>query len=235
MTTQGLETRRRLYETAIGRIATRGWQETTLRDVAQEAGVSVGLLYRYFPSKRAVVLELYDRLSSEYAAMAVPLQRGRWRDRFIAALTASLDVLRPHRATLAALTPVLVGVSEEGLFAPQTAFSRQRVQTVFDEAVTGATDAPDPTLGAALGRLLYLLHLGVILWWQLDRSPEQRATDQLVVLLRRALPLFATVMRLPPVRGMLLTGDRLFREALLEPETTPSNTEQPARVDGLTG
>ena len=108
--------------------------------------------------------------------------------------------------------------SDEGLFAPQTAFSRQRVQAVFGEAITGATDAPDPALGAALGRLLYLLHLGVILWWQLDRIPEQRTTGQLLGLLRRALPLFAPVMRLPPVRSLVLTADRLFREALLEPE-----------------
>src|SRR3954470_18325646 len=78
---QGLETRQRLYATAVRLIATRGWQATTLRDVAQEAGVSVGLLYRYFPSKRAVVLALYDELSAEYATRATELPRGRWRDR----------------------------------------------------------------------------------------------------------------------------------------------------------
>src|SRR5438445_12835871 len=102
-TDRGVETRRRLYETAVRLITSRGWQETTLRDVATEAGVSVGLLYRYFPSKRAIVLELYDALSAEYAARAAQLRPGRWRDRFLAALRTSLDVLRPHRGTLAAL------------------------------------------------------------------------------------------------------------------------------------
>ena len=43
-------------------IAERGYDATTLRDVAERAGVSAGLLYRYFPSKRAVVLALYDEL-----------------------------------------------------------------------------------------------------------------------------------------------------------------------------
>src|SRR5215210_7506383 len=79
-TAQGLETRRRLYETAIGLIAARGWQETTLRDVAAEAGVSVGLLYRYFPSKQSIVLTLYDELSAEYAERAAQMGPGRWRD-----------------------------------------------------------------------------------------------------------------------------------------------------------
>src|SRR5438093_12497438 len=80
-TLRGEQTRRRLYEVAVQLIGARGWQETTLRDVAHEAGVSVGLLYRYFPSKRALVLELYDHLSASYAARADAMPRVRWRDR----------------------------------------------------------------------------------------------------------------------------------------------------------
>src|SRR5690242_15096109 len=102
-TQQGAETRQRLYQTAIGLIAARGWQQTTLRDVAQEAGVSVGLLYRYFPSKQAIVLTLYDELSAEYAARAEQMGPGRWRERFFFALKTSLGVLRPHRGTLSSL------------------------------------------------------------------------------------------------------------------------------------
>src|SRR4051812_11460207 len=98
---QGHETRQHLYQTATAMIGERGWQDTTLRDVASAAGVSVGLLYRYFPSKRAVVLALYDDLSAEFAGRAAELAPGRWRDRFFVALTTSLDVLRPHRRTLA--------------------------------------------------------------------------------------------------------------------------------------
>ena len=59
-TAQGLETRQLLFDTAITLMAERGYAATTLRDVASEAGVSPGLLYRYFPSKQSVVLALYD-------------------------------------------------------------------------------------------------------------------------------------------------------------------------------
>lgn len=215
-TPRGLEARRRLYETAIGLIARRGWQETTLRDVAKEAGVSVGLLYRYFPSKRAVVLALYDELSADYAARAEQMSPGRWRDRFLYALTTSLEVLRPHRETLAALVPILVGDANEGLFAPSTAFSRIRVQGVFVTAVVGATDAPRGRLAPALGRLLYLVHLAILLWWLLDKSPSQRATSALVTLLERALPLAATSLRVPGVPGLLVAADMLVREALFD-------------------
>ena len=214
-TPQGAETRRRLYETAIRLIAERGWHETTLRDVASEAGVSVGLLYRYFPSKQAVVLALYDELSAEYAARAAEMAPGRWRDRFLSALRTSLEVLRPHRRTLASLVGVLVGDAEDGVFAPRMAFSRLRVQEVFVQAVVGASDAPRGETGPALGRLLYLLHLGVLLWWLLDKSPSQRATDGLIALVERAGPLIAVALRVPTVPGLVRTADALARDALL--------------------
>src|SRR6187401_425041 len=107
-TPQGTAARDRLYAIATQLIAARGYEETTLRDIAKEAGVSVGLLYRYFPSKQAIVLALYDELSSDYARKAAAMPQGKWRDRFLFALNTSLDVLRPHRTALRALIPVLV-------------------------------------------------------------------------------------------------------------------------------
>jgi AcrR family transcriptional regulator len=224
LTRQGIETRRRLYRTAIGLIEARGWQETTLRDVAAEAGVSVGLLYRYFPSKRAVVLQLYDELSTEFAARAATMPAGRWRDRVLFALRTSLSVLGPHRGTLVSLVPVLVSGAEDGLFSPATAFSRLRVQGVFVEAVTGARDAPRCQVAPAVGRLAYLVHLAVLLWWLLDRSPAQRATGALVDLLGRTLPLLSTALRVPGVAGLVLAADALVRDALLDAPLAESST-----------
>ena len=203
-----------MYATAMQLIAARGYEATTLRDIAKQAGVSVGLLYRYFPSKQAVVIALYDELSSEYARQAGEMPLGRWRDRFIFALNTSLRVLEPHQVALRALTPVLVGDPEEGIFSSSTAFSRLRVQQVFEEAVVGSSDAPNKPLAEALGRLLYLVHLVVLLWWLLDRSLKQRATTALISLTQQLLPSAALALRVPPVRRFVISVDGLVREAL---------------------
>lgn len=213
-TAQGVAARERLYGTALQMIAVRGYEATTLREIAKEAGVSVGLLYRYFPSKHAVVIALYDELSLEYARRAAEMPTGRWRDRFVFALETSLHVLKPHDMALRALTPIMVSHPEEGIFSSRTAFSRLRVQQVFERAVTGATDAPRPRMGEALGRLLYLVHLAVLLWWLLDKSSSQRATEALVSLTRRLLPSAALTLRVPMVRTFVTSFDDLVREAL---------------------
>ena len=213
-TPQGAAARDRLYATAVRLIASRGYDATTLRDIAKEAEVSVGLLYRYFPSKQAVVIALYDELSSEYARQVGEMPLGRWRDRFIFALNTSLHVLKPHKVALRALTPVLVGDPEEGIFSASTAFSRLRVQQVFEEAVVGSSDAPKQPLSEALGRLLYLVHLAVLLWWLLDKSSNQRATAALVSLTQQLLPSAAVTVRVPPVRRFLIAVDGLVRDAL---------------------
>jgi AcrR family transcriptional regulator len=87
-------------------VAERGYDGATLREVAERAGVSASLLYRYFPSKRAVVLAFYDELSDAYAREAAAVPRGKWRDRFAFALATSLRVLGPHRGRARALAPL---------------------------------------------------------------------------------------------------------------------------------
>ncbi|MND01253.1 hypothetical protein D3C83_201810 [compost metagenome] len=65
-----------------------------------------------------------------------------------------------------------------------------------------------------MGRLLYLAHLAVLLWWLLDKSPQQRATGVLVSLTQQILPSAGVALRLPPVRRFVLSMDGLVQEAL---------------------
>jgi AcrR family transcriptional regulator len=217
-TAEGEATRRCLYEIAITLIGERGYEAATLRDVASRAGVSPALLYRYFPNKRSVVLALYDQLSETFAQQAAAMPRGKWRERFVFALELSLRTLGPHRVTLRALVPVMVGDIDEGVFAQNTAFSRKRVQGVFEEAVAGATDGPKRPFADSVGRLLYLAHLGITLWWLLDRSPGQRTTKALVALIRQVLPTAALSLHVRPVKGFVQSADALFREGLVGEE-----------------
>lgn len=215
-TAQGEAMRERIYVEALRLFSSKGFEQATLREIAQNAGVSAALLYKYFPSKQAVVLELYKDLSAKYLQRAGEMPRGTWQKRYLFALKESLGVLRPHRSALSSLAPILVSDPEQGVFGAASEFSRIQIEQAFVEAVMGASDAPASEEDAlALGRLLYVSHLAAILWWLLDRSPAQRATAALLDALEKLLPVAAWSFRLGKTRKVVralagLSTDALF-------------------------
>ena len=56
VTAKGEETRDRIYNAALTLFRQRGFDATTMRDVAGAADMSLGAAYHYFPSKDALVL-----------------------------------------------------------------------------------------------------------------------------------------------------------------------------------
>jgi hypothetical protein len=50
---KGEETRAQILETALQLFRERGYEETTMRAIAEAAGVSLGNAYYYFKSKRS--------------------------------------------------------------------------------------------------------------------------------------------------------------------------------------
>lgn len=77
--------RRQIVSAAIELFGRQGYHATTIRDIAQRAGVSVGLIYQYFGDKEDVlfltvveVLDSYlERIPKATAGIADPLERFR--------------------------------------------------------------------------------------------------------------------------------------------------------------
>src|SRR6476661_8768456 len=61
----GADKRAALLAAALRRIARTGLHDTPTAAVAREAGVAVGTLYLYFPSKEALINALYLQLVEE--------------------------------------------------------------------------------------------------------------------------------------------------------------------------
>src|SRR5215212_379186 len=54
-----------ILEAAIACFAKRGFHQTSMHDISTEAGVSVGLIYRYFANKEAVIAAMANRHKTE--------------------------------------------------------------------------------------------------------------------------------------------------------------------------
>src|SRR2546429_9583619 len=57
--------RTQILDAALICFAKRGFHEASMRDISAEAGISVGLIYRYFENKDAVISAMADRHKKE--------------------------------------------------------------------------------------------------------------------------------------------------------------------------
>src|SRR5215471_18568915 len=61
--------RSQILEAALVCFAKRGFHQTSMHDISSEAGISVGLIYRYFENKEAVISAMADRHKEEISEM----------------------------------------------------------------------------------------------------------------------------------------------------------------------
>ena len=175
------ETRRQILDTALTLFRERGFEETTIRDIASRAGLSLGAAYYYFKSKEAIVGAYYDYTHHEHLVRARQAfaAGGGLRERLRAALHAKIDIVQEDRRLLRALFR-FGGYPEHPLswFGPGTREQRQLSVDVFAEALSGER-LPDDVREAA-PMLLWTLHMGVLLYFLYDDSPNQRRTRKLI-------------------------------------------------------
>lgn len=65
--------RRRILDAAITCFARGGFHATGMQTLCAEAGMSPGALYRYFPSKEAIIEAIVERDRAEIPAMLAPM------------------------------------------------------------------------------------------------------------------------------------------------------------------
>ncbi|WP_136518885.1 MULTISPECIES: TetR/AcrR family transcriptional regulator [Cellulomonas] len=200
-----LETRELIRTTALRLFAERGYDATTMRLVAQEAGVAVGNAYHHAASKDALVQELYLEVNRAHVELArTRLRPGDLGERLRTTWHAALDVFGPyHRFGAESIGAAVRPGSPASPFSPASAPSADLARDLLREVVTGATPAVPADLRDDLVQALWLAHLGVTAAWVHDDSPDARRTRELV---DAAAPLVARLVRLarlPVARGLV--------------------------------
>src|SRR5947208_15656291 len=75
-TAKGEQTKSLILNTALDLLRERGYERTTMRAIAEKAGVSLGNAYHYFGSKDHLIQAFYHRLHDEHlTASRPPLQK----------------------------------------------------------------------------------------------------------------------------------------------------------------
>lgn len=208
---KGERARQSILESALRLFGSKGYETTTMRDIAAEAGYSPGLTYRYFTGKEELVMMLYQNLAEELDSYASSLPSASLADRFYTTVARFLELMEPHREALGALFGTALNPrSHVGVFSESTADIRRQSRGMYLALIEGAKDAPRASQQEDLATVLYGAHLALVLFWLIDQSNEAQRAQRFLMFLRDLLKLIQPFLRLPVVSQVLVRLARII-------------------------
>ena len=189
-------TRTQILAVALNLFRRHGFEPTTMREIASEAGVSLGSAYYYFTSKEDLVMAYYERaIEAMTPRMEAALSGAKdFEERVAAIMAVKFDYFRPNRAFLGALLRHAADPRNRlSPFSEATKHIRERDQAYFARAIAESHEVRMPEdLLARMPELLWLYQMGLILYWLYDRSPGQQQTR---AVLDKSLALLASMSK----------------------------------------
>lgn len=179
--------RRRVLDATLRLAASGGFEAVQMRDVATEAGVALGTVYRYFSSKERLLLEamveqqrdLRDHLHQNPAVGETPA------DRVVAVLSSANTSLRLFPDVTAAM------VRAFGSARPEDADVVRAVTEIMNDIITGAiTGDPEVEPGdhdLKVARVLQEVWFSALIAWVGGVEPVERVDDDLEIAARLLL------------------------------------------------
>lgn len=183
-------TRERILDAALNIFSSKGYHDTRLDEIVDEAHVSKGSIYFHFPNKEKLFLALVDQFSDllERRVVEAIQQEQQGMDRIRAALITVLDTFGRYRRPAKILLVQAVGLG--------TVFEKKRmivtdrfaalIQTYLDEAVLVGDIPPGDTeiIAHAWMGAIY----NIVIQWVYTGEPEpERILNTLLPLLLRSV------------------------------------------------
>ena len=190
------ETRSRILQAALGLFRLKGFDETTMREIAAEARMATGAAYYYFKSKEALVMAFYEQAQQD---MNGPIDEALAGQKTLekclrAILAVKLRYFEQDRVFLGALNRHAADPEHPlSPFSAETREIRNQDMRHFTRAMDISRMKIPEDLKLALPRILWLYQMGVILFWIHDRSPRQQRTRQL---LDSSLPMVSGLIKM---------------------------------------
>ena len=195
VTLRAEDTRRKIYEAAMELFREKGFEETTMRDIAAKACVALGATYYYYSSKDAIVLAFYREMQEASAPLVDEVlgHRKKLKERIHAVIDERLKLLAPNRKFCAALfRHAPDGADPLSPFSEDTHAIRDAAVEQMRIAIEGGDVKVPADLKPRLPYLLWLYQMALIMFWLYDRSPGQQRTEKLI---EKSLALLVNLLR----------------------------------------
>ncbi|MBM9579318.1 TetR/AcrR family transcriptional regulator [Leptospira sp. 201903070] len=201
------QTRSLLFKTAISLFQKEGYDETTMRAIAQKAGLAVGATYYHFKTKEDIVLEFYRLTQEEANIQNIEFckSESELKARVKNIIRFKLGQFQGYEKFLHVLARS-GGDPKHPLspFSDETEQIREDAISLFRSAIETSKDSVSADLTEELPFLFWLLQLGFIYVWLFDSSSKKKKTEALIdkgldlvfqLLKLSSLPIFRSVRK----------------------------------------
>lgn len=178
------ETRRRLIEVAVDMIVEEGYQKATMKKIAKAAGVGPATIYKYFPSKEALLIGFYV-LKAQYAIADLDevedLDEFSFREKLQVLIEGYLEHLLSDREFVLDSLERITGSTS--LSYSDTNPIKEEFKAViagFLEASEEKGEFDELPFRELVPELLCHFIVGVVIFWSRDESEEFADTTQML-------------------------------------------------------
>jgi len=182
-TLKGDQTKALILETALEMFREKGYEQTTMRAIADRAKLSLGNAYYYFHSKEHLIQAFYHRTHKEHVAASAPaLEKAHTlKARLLAVMHLKIETIEPYREFAGVLFKTAANPdSPLNPFSEESNPVRKESIDLFAQVLDGSKARIPKDLRAELPYLFWVYHMGIILFWIHDKSPKHRRTYRLV-------------------------------------------------------
>jgi AcrR family transcriptional regulator len=203
------QTRTSIAQSALRLFREKGFDATTMRDIAAESNVALGSAYYYFPSKEAIIFDFYENVHSQHERLvAESVESGKLdlRERLQFSLSSKIDICASDRRLLGVIFR-FAGEPDHPLsvLGPATLELRRKGVQVFRTALGDERLPKD--LEQLLPLSLWALQMGLLALLIYDNSRNQQRTRRLASASIDLTVRLLTLAKLPlvkPIRTRIL-------------------------------
>jgi AcrR family transcriptional regulator len=164
---------RKIVDAAAALASTQPWHRISLADIAGKAGLTVGELYRHFPSRQAIQIEMLREIDRK--ALSAATEAGDTpRDRLFEALMRRFDALTPFKPGIKATCDDLRR-GRPGVL-PSAALAALHVSFAIGWYLEAAGIVVEGLGGAVRVKLVTLAYFGALRTWLEDDSEDLSRT-----------------------------------------------------------
>lgn len=174
------EIRAKILEKSVELFVSKGFEETTTRDIANATRIASGTLFNYFPSKETLAMHL---VATELAAGQADYLRHRddtmsLVEELFLYVAAGLRRLRPYRSFLGPVFEKSLSPFPRKTICPKGDSVRGKHLQHISKML--AHHGYEATPDSAPLTLYWSLYLGILAFWLQDHSPHQQESQGMI-------------------------------------------------------